>query len=38
MKQGYSQKEAHNITEQKYNYSKECKEYYANIDKHNKKQ
>lgn len=37
MKQGYSQSEAHRITEQTYNYSKESKEYYANIDKHSKK-
>ena len=37
MKQGYSQKEAHKITEQKYNYSKECKEYYADVSEHNKK-
>lgn len=33
---GYSQTEAHNITEKKFNYSKEAKEYYANIDKHGK--
>lgn len=33
---GYSQMEAHNITEKKFNYSKEAKEYYANIDKHGK--
>lgn len=37
MQQGYSQSEAHRITEQKYNYSKESREYYANIDKHSKK-
>ena len=36
MKQGYSQHEAHNITEQTYNYGKESKEYYAEINKHNK--
>jgi len=37
MEQGYSQFEAHNITEKKYNYGKEAKEYYAEIDKHSKK-
>lgn len=37
MEQGYSQSEAHKIAEQKFNYSKECKDYYAEIDKHNKK-
>lgn len=36
MKQGYSQNEAHKITEQEFNYGKECKEYYAEISKHSK--
>lgn len=34
MKAGYSQEEAHRITETKYNYKKESKEYYAEINKH----
>lgn len=34
MKKGYSQKEAHKLTEQKYDYGKESKEYYAKINKH----
>ena len=38
MKQGYSQEEAHRITEQKYNYSKESEEYYAKINKHKRSQ
>ena len=36
MKQGYSQQEAHKITENTHNYGKECKEYYAEINKHKK--
>ena len=36
MEQGYSQQEAHEMTEQVYNYGKECKEYYATINKYNK--
>lgn len=36
MEQGYPQNEAHRITERTYNYSKESKEYYANVGKHNK--
>ena len=36
MRQGYSQYEAHKITEQKFNYGKECKEYYAEISKYSK--
>ncbi|MCM1525175.1 MAG: phage portal protein [Ruminococcus sp.] len=35
MKQGFSQETAHEITEKELNYSKECKEYYAKINKHN---
>lgn len=37
MEQGYSQFEAHRITENKYNYGKEVKDYYAEINKHSKK-
>lgn len=37
MKQGYSQKEAHELTEKVYNYAKESREYYAEINKHRKK-
>ena len=37
MEQGYSQIEAHRITEQKFNYSKECMEYYAELNKHSEK-
>lgn len=36
MQQGYSQGEAHRITEKKYNYSKEAKDYYAEIDRNKK--
>ena len=36
MRQGYSQYEVHKITEQKFNYGKECKEYYAEISKYSK--
>lgn len=35
--QGYSQQEAHKITEKKYNYHEEAKTYYAEINKHKKK-
>lgn len=34
MKQGYSQKEAHELAEKVYNYAKESREYYAEIKKH----
>ena len=34
MEQGYSQSKAHKAAEQKYNYSKESREYYAKTDKH----
>lgn len=34
MKQGYSQAEAHKITSQTYNYTKEAYEYYDSIEKH----
>ena len=34
MKKGISQEEAHRLTEQKYNYAKESREYYAKINKH----
>lgn len=34
MKQGYSQKEAHELAEKAYNYAKESREYYAEIKKH----
>ena len=37
MNKGYSQAEAHRLTEEKYNYSKESDEYYAATDKHQKK-
>lgn len=37
MKKGYSQEKAHRTTEQKHNYAKESKEYYAEIGKHKKK-
>ena len=37
MEQGYSQMESHKITEQKFNYSKECTEYYAEVNKHSEK-
>ena len=37
MEAGYSQEEAHRITETKYNYKKESKEYYAEINKHKNK-
>lgn len=33
MQQGYSQDEAHRITEERYNYSKEAKDYYAEINR-----
>ncbi len=36
MKLGYSQKEAHEFTEKVYNYAKESREYYAEINKHRK--
>ena len=38
MKDGYSQRDAHRITEKKDNYAKESREYYAEISKHRKKQ
>ena len=34
MEQGHSQREAHRAAEEKYNYSKESREYYAKADKH----
>lgn len=34
MAQGYSQNEAHRMTEQKYGYATESREYYAKADKH----
>ncbi|MBQ6250181.1 MAG: hypothetical protein IJK57_00710 [Ruminococcus sp.] len=34
MKKGLSQLEAHRISEKKYNYAKESREYYAEINKH----
>lgn len=37
MQQGYSQEEAHRITSRKYNYEKEAREYYGEIEKHKKK-
>lgn len=37
MKQNYSQKEAHELTEKVYNYAKESREYYAEINKHRQK-
>ena len=37
MKQGLSQGEAHALTEKKYNYAKESKDYYAEIEKHKNK-
>lgn len=37
MEQGYSQLDAHKITEKKYNYGKEANEYYAETNKHSKK-
>ncbi len=37
MNKGYYQAEAHRLTEEKYNYSKESDEYYAATDKHQKK-
>lgn len=37
MMQGYTQDEAHRITEQTYNYAKESKEYYAKIEEHKNK-
>ncbi|MBQ4397581.1 MAG: hypothetical protein II828_08670 [Clostridia bacterium] len=37
MAQGLSQKEAHDITSEVYNYSKEAREYYGEIEKHKKK-
>ncbi len=38
MRDGYSQGAAHHITEKKYNYAKESREYYAKTSKHRKKQ
>ena len=35
IKAGYTQDEAHKITSKKYNYKKECEQYYAEIKKHN---
>ena len=37
MLQGYTQNEAHHITEQIYNYGNESKEYYAKINQHSSK-
>lgn len=37
MKQGYSQSVAHRMTESVFNYAKESREYYAEIDKHKKR-
>ena len=37
IKQGYSQSEAHKKSEQKYNYAKESRDYYAETDKHKDK-
>ncbi len=38
MEQGYSQSEAHRMTEQQYDYGEESRKYYAEIDKHKNKQ
>lgn len=37
MQQGYSQEKAHEITSETYDYAKEAKKYYAEIEKHKKK-
>ena len=37
MKQGFNQGEAHALTEKKYNYAKESKDHYAEIEKHKNK-
>ena len=37
IQQGLSQREAHDITSEVYNYSKEAREYYGEIEKHKKK-
>lgn len=37
MKKGYSQEKAHRLTEEKYNYAKESREYYAEVNKHSQR-